>query len=171
MQTTIRPLSGLNRAWLGHHQTVENDPHTGHQPTTSTPPDSEVYFINVHRRLDTQFDEVFREPVARTFSPLVAKKNEKVPIGVVLACRTECTHEFVVRDAVDQHVWQLFANDTVLRDELCDEADGPHLPHERRIEADLVDAVQNIACSVRHLFTEQRIDMNDDNVGALAVID
>ena len=31
---------------------------------------------------DTQFDEVFREPVGRTFLPLVAKKNEKVPIGV-----------------------------------------------------------------------------------------
>src|SRR6202023_3786037 len=75
----------------------------GHQVTTITPPDSEVYFINVCRRLDAQFDEVFREPVARTFSPLVAKKNEKVPIGVVFACRTEGTHELVVRDTVDPH--------------------------------------------------------------------
>lgn len=64
--------------------------------------------MDVYRRLDTQFDEVFREPVACTFSRLVAKKNEKVPIGVVLACGTKRTHEFVVGDAVDQHMFQPF---------------------------------------------------------------
>ena len=72
---------------------------------------------------------------------------------------------------MDQYVLQPSLDDTVLRDEPGDEADRPHLPHQRRIEADLVDAVQNIICGVRHVFAEQRIDMNDDNVGAGAVID
>src|SRR6202011_2796485 len=112
-------------------------------------PDSEVHLINVHRRLDAQFDEVFREPVARTFSPLVAKKNEKVPIGgVELAFWTECPHEFVVGDAVDQHLLQLAIDDAILRDELGHEADRPHLPHQRRIEADLASqSTSNYACS------------------------
>jgi hypothetical protein len=72
--------------------------------------------INIYRRLDAQFDEIFGKPVSRAFSPLVAKKDEKVPVGVVLACGTECAHEFVVGDAVDQHLPQP-VGDSVLRDE------------------------------------------------------
>src|ERR1700686_1122528 len=113
------------------------DHHTGHQATTITIPwGSEVHFINVYRRLDTQFDEVVREPVARTFSSLVAKINQKVPIGIVLACGTERPHEFGGGDAVDQHTLQSSIDDAVVRDELGHETDRPHLPHQRRIEAD-----------------------------------
>src|SRR6202171_1657621 len=133
--------------------------------------DSEVYFVNVYRRLDAQFDEVVREPVARTFSSLVAKINQKVPIGIVLACGTERTHKFVIGDAVDQHTLQSSIDDAVLSYEFVHKSDRPHLPHQRRIEADLVDAIQNIARGARHLLAEQRIDMNGDNISAVAVVD
>lgn len=48
-------------------------------------PASEVYFFCVHGGLYAEFDKIFRKPVVRAFSALVTKKNQKVPIGVVLA--------------------------------------------------------------------------------------
>src|SRR5882724_11549726 len=81
-----------------------------------------------HGLMVGQSEDRLRVPVARTFTSLIAKKNQKVPIGVVLACGTECPHEFIVRDAVDQHALQRAIDDTVLRDEIGHEADRPHLP-------------------------------------------
>src|SRR5262245_364021 len=96
-------------------------------------PASEVYFFRVHGGHDAEFDKIFRKPVVRAFSTLVTKKNQKVPIGVVLAGWSECAHEPVVRDAVDQHTLQPAVDDALLRDEPGDEADRAHLPHQRRV--------------------------------------
>jgi hypothetical protein len=60
---------------------------SGHQELSQSP-GSKVQLINIYRRLDAQFDKIFGKPVSRAFSPLVAKKDEKVPVGVVLACGT-----------------------------------------------------------------------------------
>jgi hypothetical protein len=122
-------------------------------------PESEVHPSMSNDNSTPSLTKFFASQSPAYLRPLVAKKNEKLPIGVVLARRTECTHEFVVRDAVYQHVRQLFVNDAVLCGEPGDETDRPHLPHRRRIEADLVNAVRNIARRVRYLFAEQRIDI------------
>jgi hypothetical protein len=36
---------------------------------------SQIYTVNVHRRLHAQFGEIRGEPVARAFSAVVAKEN------------------------------------------------------------------------------------------------
>jgi hypothetical protein len=49
-------------------------------------------------------------------------------------------------------------------------ADGAHLLHKRRVEADLVDAIEDIRRASGQLSPEQRIDADDHDVAAITVI-
>ena len=56
-------------------------------------------------------------------------------------------------------------------DHPADEGDRPHLAHERGVEADLVDAVHDVARRGRHVGAVHRVDVDHDHVRRLAVVD
>src|SRR5919106_6799474 len=84
------------------------------------------------------------EPAARALAAEVAQVEQKVPAGVQLARIAEPGHVVLGIDAVDQHPFQGPLLDQPLVDQSGDEADRPQLPQERRVEADLVDPVQDL---------------------------
>ena len=71
---------------------------------------------------------------------------------------------------VYQHSLQRTVANLAVIDQLDDEGDRAHLTHQRGIEADLVDAVHDLARRRRQPRPLERIDMNDHGVAALATI-
>ncbi len=59
----------------------------------------------------------------------------------------------------------------MLLDELVDEGDRPHLAHERGIEADLIDAIEDLRRGTRQRVALDRVDVNDDDILAPAIVD
>src|SRR5262249_23084952 len=97
--------------------------------------------------------------------------HEEAPVGIQLARNSEPLHHLVGRNSVNIEPLQAVSVDRTLVDQLGDEADRPHLAHQRRVEADLIDAVENLHRGTRHLFTLERIDVDNNDVSARAVID
>jgi hypothetical protein len=55
-------------------------------------------------------------------------------------------------------------------DELVGEGNRSHLSHQRRIKSNFVQSIQYVAGRARNRLAHNRIDVNDDNVRALAAI-
>ncbi len=95
--------------------------------------------------------EILLEPGLRMLAADVAQMGQEFPVGVELAGDAQLSHHLLGRDAVDEHVAEPVAIDPAVLDQLGDEADRPHLAHQRRVEADLVDAVHDLGGRARQL--------------------
>src|SRR5271170_3986880 len=73
-------------------------------------------------------------------------------------------------DAVDQHSLHRVVENLAVVDQLGDKSDRAHLVHQRGIEADLVDAVHDLGRGRRQFRPFEWIDMNDDDVAAVAPV-
>src|SRR5260370_5905932 len=97
--------------------------------------------------------------------------KEKIPVRVELARYPELHHDLVGRDAVNEETPKVVALDLAVVDQLGDEVDRPHLAHERGVEADFVDAVEDLGRATRQFLALERVDVDDDDVAAVAAID
>src|SRR5260221_1629485 len=97
--------------------------------------------------------------------------EQEIPVGVQLARDAELHHDLVGRDAVNEETAQVVAVDLAIVDQLGDEVDRPHLAHERGVEADLVDAVEDLGRAARQLLALERVDVDDDDIATLAAVD
>ena len=101
---------------------------------------------------------------------MFAQVRQERPIRVQLACSAQLLHMFIGGNLVNQHPTQRTVGDALLINQSCNEADRTHLSHQRGVEADLVDSVQDLACASRNVVTVNGIDMNDYNVSAVAAV-
>src|SRR5260221_110851 len=97
--------------------------------------------------------------------------EQEIPVGVQLARDAELHHHLVGRDAVNEQTAQVVAVDLAIVDQLGDEVDRPHLAHKRGVEADLVDAVEDLGRAARQLLALERIDVDNDDITTVAAID
>ena len=111
------------------------------------------------------------DPGLRAFATDLMEAGEEAPVGVELAGDAQFLHHVVGRNGMDQHPLDLVGIELAVIDQLGDESDRAHLPHQRRIEADLVDPVHDVARGRRHVRPLDRIDVHDQHVARLAAVD
>jgi hypothetical protein len=91
---------------------------------------------------------VRRKPRGRSLASEVAQLAQEVPIAVQFAGRAEARHHLLRLDHVKaDHAQMIAVLQALLFDQLGHEVDGAHLAHHRCVEADLVDAVRDLARS------------------------
>src|SRR4029077_6000685 len=71
---------------------------------------------------------------------------------------------------MNEHSTQRSIRDAPLVDQARNKIDHAHFTHERGIEADLVDAIQDFGSRSRQLFAMNWIDVNDNDVLAVAIV-
>ncbi|MNY37240.1 hypothetical protein D3C86_1717870 [compost metagenome] len=72
---------------------------------------------------------------------------------------------------MDQHLLHLVAIDLALLDEVGDKGDGAHLTHQRRVEADFTDAIEDVGSCNGYAGTDERVDVDDHHIARMAVVD
>src|SRR5262249_60435917 len=107
------------------------------------------------------------EPMFGTFCPSVAKVRQELPIGIELAHGTKLLQHVINFDRVNEDPLQTAVGDLSVVDQLGHEYNGAHLAKERRVEADLIDAVDDLLRGLRYRRSFARIDVNDDDIGCL----
>src|ERR1700720_4650490 len=127
--------------------------------------------MDVGCRLLTQPIEVTSNPSSCPLTADFHKLVDQVPVGVQLTPHAHRLHHIVCLDAVDQHALYVLVQNLLLLDQLGHKTDGTHLAHERGVEADFVDAIQDLACGFWHIGSLDRIYMDDHHVSAATVID
>src|SRR4029077_14875153 len=92
---------------------------------------SEVLPADIHGGFPAEAVEVRLEPGVGALAADVAKVHHESPVAVELAGDAELTHLVLGRDAVNMQASQIVAAHFAFVDETGDEADRPHLPHQR----------------------------------------
>ncbi|MNV88721.1 hypothetical protein D3C71_1829470 [compost metagenome] len=72
---------------------------------------------------------------------------------------------------MDQHLLHLLAIDLVLLDEVCDKSDCAHLAHQRRVEADFTDAIEDVGGCNGHSRADERVNVDNHHIARIAVVD
>src|SRR6266849_7437993 len=111
------------------------------------------------------------EPLLGAVASDVVQVQQKIPIGIELAHGSEPLHHVIGVDGVNQHTLEAAVSDLSVLDELGDESNSAHLSKQRRIEADLVDAVYDLLRGPRYFESLGRVDVNHDDVRGLAAVD
>ena len=127
--------------------------------------------LEIRARLLGQVLEVGRQPFGGAGAAGVAQVGEELPVGVHLAVDAQLLHEVLGGDRVDQHALHAAFLDVALVDQAGDEGDRAHLAHQRGVEGDLVDAVEDLGRRPRHLGPRDRVDVHHDDVGRFALVD
>src|SRR6478672_4907024 len=127
--------------------------------------------MDVGCRLLTQPIEVTSNPSTCPLTADFHKLVDQVPVGVQLTPHAHRLHHIVCLDAVNQHAFYGLVQNLLLLDQLGHKTDRTHLAHERRVEADLVDAVKDLTWSFWHIWSPDRIYMDDHDISAVTVID
>src|SRR5271163_3024217 len=105
---------------------------------------SHVDGLEVHRGLDANSVEMRVEPLSCPVAADVAQPGQEIPVGIELAGDAERRHYVVGRDSVDPHAPERPVDDGAVIDQSGHESDRPHLAQQRGVEADLVDAIEDL---------------------------
>lgn len=105
---------------------------------------SHVDGLEIHGGVDAEPLEMRIQPMLSPLSPGVAQTRQELPVGVELAGYAELRQHVIGRNGVEPHTPERAVGDAAVVEQPRDEMDRPHFPHKRGIEADLVDAVQDV---------------------------
>src|SRR5262245_4718270 len=131
----------------------------------------QVLGANIDRRLDADHIEMSREPAGSAILPDVVQVRQEPPVRVELAHGPETLHHVIGLDRVDQYAFEAAVGHPSVVDELGDECDRAHLAKQRRVEADLVDAIYDLLRRPRYFGSFGRVDVNHDDVAGFTFVD
>src|ERR1700757_3603483 len=107
------------------------------------------------------------DPLLCPFAADVAQPGQKLPGGVELAGDAELRHYVVGRDGVDPNAPERPIGDIAVIDQLRDKPDRPHLAYQRGVEADFIDAIEDLYRAARQFFPAARTQLHDEDVAAI----
>src|SRR5262245_7599039 len=131
----------------------------------------QVFGANIDRRFDADRVEMSREPAGGAILPDVVQVRQELPVRIELAHGPETLHQVIGLDGVDQYAIEAAIRHPAIVDELGDERDRAHLAKQRRVEADLVDAIDDLLRRPRYFGSFGGIDVNHDDVAGFASVD
>src|SRR4051794_4600856 len=104
---------------------------------------SEKSLLYRRRRVLADLVEMVAQKGVRAAAAELKQPSKKFASDIQLARHSELTHLVFRVDAVDQHFLQAAVVVEALLNEVVDEVDGAHLPHQARVEAQRIDAIEN----------------------------
>src|SRR5260370_33875832 len=140
------------------------------QTLVAPPRRSEIFLANVDGLFLSEPAEILLEPGVGSLASHLHQVVQVVPVCIELVEGTQLGYDVGGFDAVDQHSLHRVVENLAVIDQLGDEVDRAHLAHQRGIEADLVDAVHDVARGCRQLRPPKWIDINNDDIAAVAIV-
>jgi hypothetical protein len=110
-------------------------------------------------------------PGLRALAPQRAEVPEEPAIGIEFAGSSKPTHNVIGANRMNEHPLCVALAQFPVVDQFCHESDGSHLSHQRGIEADLIDAIHDLARARWRVSSLDWIDVYNENVARLARID
>src|SRR5262245_17284638 len=131
----------------------------------------QVLAAKIDRRIHADHVEMSREPAGGAILPDVVQVRQEPPVRIELAHGSETLHHVIGLDRVDQYPFEAAVRHLSVVDELGDECDRAHLAKQRRVEADLVDAIDDLLRRPRYVGSFGGVDVNHDDVAGFASVD
>src|SRR5262249_54150830 len=106
-------------------------------------------------------------PYVRSLAPEGAELPEEPAISIELARGSKPTHHVIGANRMDKHALCVGLAQFSVVDQFRHECDGSHLSHQRRIKADLIDPIHDLAGARRLVRSLYRVDVYNENVARL----
>ena len=125
--------------------------------------------VEIERGFDADPLEALGEPGVRPAAAALMQELEIVPFRVHLARRRQVLDLGIRMDEVQERVPVAPQIEVPRGRDALDQGDGAQFLDEAGVEADLVDAVDDVAGAARRFFAPDRVDLDDDDVGRVRV--
>ena len=121
--------------------------------------------VEWHRRCFAEAAEIGRQPQVHRLMAEVLQLLDQIAVGTELGRSRIGAEVGVAADPMQEHLAIAAALQFAAPDALVDEFDVAQFAHQRRVERDLVQPVEDAGRRSWHLLAPDRVDLHQQHVG------